>query len=93
MKKFELIAALSERREEVIAKHATTTDGITLKAFMMEVVNIFKMNRIASQKTFDNNFAFLLGQVTSDHSMRFAASERDNAVREKYAGTAYMALV
>lgn len=93
MKKFELIAALSERREEVIAKHATVTDGISLKAFMMEVVNIFKMNRIASQKTFDNNFAFLLGQVTSNHMMVFAASERDNAARKQYNGTAYMALV
>lgn len=93
MKKFELIAALSERRDEVIAKHATTTDGITLKAFMVEIVNIFKMNRVATQKNFDNNFAFLIGQVTSDHRMRFAASDRDNAIRKQYNGTAYMALV
>lgn len=93
MKKFDLIAALSERREEVIAKHANTTDGISLKAFMMEVVNIFKMNRIASQKNFDNNFDFLLGQVTSDHYMPFAASEKDNAIRRQYKGTAFMALV
>lgn len=93
MKKFELIAALSERRDEVISKHATTTDGITLKAFMLEVVNIFNMNRVATQKAFDNNFAFLLGQVTSDHRLRFAASEKDNTIRRQYNGTAYMALV
>ena len=93
MKKFELIEALRERREEVIAKHATTTDGITLKAFMMEVINIFNRNRVTTQNSFDRMFAMLLGEVAANHQMLYTSSDRDNAVRAKYAGTAFMAMV
>ena len=34
MKKFELTTALSERRDEVISKHATTTDGTAYMALV-----------------------------------------------------------
>lgn len=91
---FNLIDSLHARRDEVIAAHATTNDGIELKDFMNEVLWIFRINNITSQKAFDRQFPYLLGEKKVAHTNRFVCDrDRDKELADKYRGTAFMALV
>lgn len=96
--KFDIKEALTARREEVIAKYAKLTgeqffNGITLKAFMVELMNLMYINAPKSQKRFDDLFASLLGRVYFENSKICGGSRIDDKVREMYKGTAMMALV
>lgn len=66
--KFDLMQALSARREEVIEKfNALQSEEFynqcTLKQFMVEFMNLMKINDPRSQKRFNNLFGYLLADV------------------------------
>lgn len=96
--KFEMREALAARRNDVIAKYIKLTsedffNGITLKAFMVEVMNVMQMNAPKSQKRFDDLFDSILGRIYFKNSTICGGSTIDDKVREMYRGTAMMALV
>jgi hypothetical protein len=95
---FELKTWLSENREIVIEKHNELTkeqfyNGITLKDFMLQIMHIMNMNRIKSAKTAEKNLPFLMGQVYFKNSTIDSPDMRQEALKAKYEGTAYMALI
>lgn len=95
--KFNMKDYLSSRREEVIAKYNKLTgeqffSGISLKDFMLQVMHMMEMNA-KSEKTADNKFGFILGQVYVNNSSLSFRSAKDDALRNQYKGTAYMAMV
>lgn len=96
--KFEIREALATRRNDVIAKYVKLTNeqffnGITLKAFMVEFMNVMQMNAPKSQKRFDDLFDSLLGRIYFKNSTICGGSKIDDKVREMYRGTAMIALV
>lgn len=95
--KFNMKDYLSIRREEVIAKYNKLTgeqffNGINLKDFMLQVMHMMEMNA-KSEKAADNKFNFILGQVYVNNSSLSFRSTKDDALRNQYKGTAYMAMV
>lgn len=95
--KFDMRNYLSSRREEVIAKYNKLTgeqffNGISLKDFMLQVMRMMEMNA-KSEKTADSKFNFVLGQVYVNNSTLSFRSAKDDALRNQYKGTAYMAMV
>lgn len=95
--KFNMKDYLSSRREEVIARYNKLTgeqffSGISLKDFMLQVMQMMEMNA-KSEKTADNKFNFILGQVYVNNSSLSFRSAKDDALRNQYKGTAYMAMV
>jgi hypothetical protein len=51
------------------------------------------MNRIKSAKTAEKNLPFLMGQVYFKNSTIDSPDMRQEALKAKYEGTAYMALI
>ena len=97
-KQFNLTEALKERRESVIAKYNSLTqnkffDGITLRNFMIEVMNTCMVNRIASEKTLDRMLPMIMGEIAFNHSKVSGCDIVTENLRNKYNGTAYMAMV
>lgn len=95
--KFNMKDYLSSRREEVIAKYNKLAGeqffrGISLKDFMLQVMRMMEMNA-KSEKTADNKFDFILGQVYVNNSSLSFRSTKDDSLRNQYKGTAYMAMV
>ena len=95
---FNLQQALSARREIVIAKYNNLTgerffDGCTLRQFMIEVMNLCTINRIRSEKRLDSMLATFIDNVYHDHSRIQSRDVVTDALRKKYAGTAFMAMV
>lgn len=96
--KFEIKTWLSENRETVIAKHTKLTseifyNGITLKDFMIQVMNVLIRNNVKSEKTADKVLTLALGEVYVNNSKVFANDFKTDALKDKYKGTAYMAMV
>lgn len=97
-KQFNLTEALKERRENVIANYNSLTkdrffDGITLRNFMVEVMNMCKINRIASEKTLDRMLPIIMGEIYFNHSKVTAFDAVTANLKNQYQGTAFMALV
>lgn len=97
-KQFNLTETLKERREIVIAKYNSLTeekffDGITLRNFMVEVMNMCIINRIASEKTLDCQLPNFMGEIYFNHSKVTAFDAVTTNLKRQYQGTAFMALV
>lgn len=97
-KQFNLTESLKERRENVIAKYNSLTeerffDGITLRNFMIEVMNMCQINRIASEKTLDRQLPYFMGEIYFNHSKVTAFDAVTANLKKQYQGTAFMAMV
>jgi hypothetical protein len=95
--KFEIRTFLGENRETIISsyerlKNETHFNGCTLKSFMMDVMQCFTNNRIASEKTAIAKLPFLLDVVYFENCVKIQDS-RQSKLEAKYEGTAYMAIV
>jgi len=95
---FELKKWLSENREIIIVKHTKLTterfyNGITLKDFMLNVMNVLIRNNVKSEKTATKLLTIALGEVFVNNSKVFANDFKTDALKAKYSGTAYMAMV
>jgi hypothetical protein len=98
MTKFNLTTALSERREQVIAKYNTLTteeffDGCTLRQFMIEVMNMCQMNNIKSSTRLNNFLPMTLGQIYVAHSKVSGSDAATEQLKKRYEGTSYMSMV
>jgi len=96
--KFEIKTWLSENREIVIAKHTKLTsetfyNGITLKDFMLQVMAVLVRNNVKSEKTASKILTIALGEVYVNNSKVVANDFKTDALKAKYEGTAYMAMV
>ena len=98
MKTFNLTEELTKRRESVIAEYNSLTaekffDGCSLRTFMVEVMQMCQINRIGSAKTLDAKLPFFMGKVYVKHSKVQAEDKQTAALKAKYQGTAFMAMV
>lgn len=98
MKNFEIKNWMSENREVVIENYNKLTteqffNGISLKDFMLQVLNLMVVNNIKSEKRAASMLPFLMGNVYVNNSKVEVVNNRDVKLAEKYKGTAYMALV
>lgn len=95
---FEIKAWLSENRETVISKHTKLTgenfyNGINLKDFMLQVMGVMIRNNVKSEKTASKILSIAIGEVYVNNSKVVANDIKTEALKIKYAGTAYMAMV
>ena len=79
---FDIKIFLANNREVVIAKynHLQTEsffDGISLKDFMVEVMNAMIMNKVKSEKTAISKLPFYLGNVYAKHNTIGLANSLD----------------
>jgi hypothetical protein len=93
-KKFELMEALSARREEVIEKHNQLKgeklyNGTTLREFMCQFLAYMRANNPRSQKRFDSLFDSLLDRTYNDNLTILG----DDYMVNKYRNTQFIALV
>jgi uncharacterized protein Smg (DUF494 family) len=98
MKTFELKKWMSENREVVIENYNKLTteqffNGISLKDFMVQVLNLMVLNNIKSEKRASSMLPFLMGDVYFNNSKVEVVNDLDAKLAAKYKGTAYMALV
>ena len=96
--KFEIREFLTANREEVIAKYNKLTqerffNGISLRDFMLKVLHIMTINRFRSEKSARNGMNSLLDRVYYDNCSISTPNSKDDALKNKYKGTAYMAMV
>jgi len=98
MKKFNLIEALSARREQVIKQYNDLReekffDGISLRDFMYEVIGGCQCNKIASEKRLDNSLISIVGIVYMRHCNINLVDSRQARLEKKYKGTQFEALI
>jgi len=94
---FEITTFLAENREAVILSYNNLTkeahfNGTSLKSFMTDLVQMFKNNRVASEKLAKAKFEMFLDVVYYEQFDKIADFKQD-ALSKKYTGTAYMAIV
>lgn len=95
---FELKTWLSENRETVISKFDSLTkeqfyNGIDLKSFMVQVLRAMEMQNIKSSNRAASMLPFIMGNVYVANSKVFANDSRTDALKAKYEGTSFMAMV
>lgn len=95
---FELKTWLSENRETVIGKYEKLTkekffNGITLKDFMLQAMSVLVRNNVKSEKTASKILLIALGEIYMNNSKVIANDFKTDALKAKYSGTAYMAMV
>jgi len=95
---FEIKTWLSENREIVISEYAKLENekffnGMSLKDFMVAVLNAMIRNNVKSEKRAANLLPFLMGDIYFNNSKVEAIDRTTNNLRAKFAGTAYMAMV
>lgn len=95
---FELKTWLSENRETIISKYNALTNeeffnGISLKDFMVQVMNAMQMNNVKSANRAASMLPFLMGNVYFNNSKVTGNDKVTDALRNKYNGTSGMALV
>lgn len=96
--KFELKTWLSENREVIIAKYNALTNeqyfnGITLKEFMVAVMQMMINNNIKSDKRAAQMLPFLMGNVYMNNSNVYAQDKVTERLASQHQGTAFMAMV
>jgi len=84
---FEIKNFLANNREIIIAKYNELQnenffDGISLKDFMLEVMHLFVMNRVKSEKTAVSKLPFLLANVFCKHNTIGVVNSLDKESRE-----------
>ena len=95
---FNLKNFLTENRETIIAQYNETAklqffNGITLKDFMIQILNAYERNNVKSEKRAKADFDLHVGNTCFQNSKLNAVDYRTDALRAKYNGTAYMAMV
>lgn len=96
--KFNLKTFLGENRDQVISQFENLKtekfyNGVSLKQFMVEVFQQMDRNNPKSEKKALSLLPFVMGDVYFNNSNVNAVDYRTEALRKKYEGTAYMALV
>jgi len=96
--KFEIKAWLGSKREEIISNYNKLTteenfNGISLKEFMLKILSLMEINNPKSEKRAESLLPLLMGDVYVNNSKIVAEDKVTNALRAKYEGTAYMAMV
>jgi len=95
---FELTTWLSENREQVISKYNNLTtekffNGISLKDFMVQVLKSMQMQNIKSANRAASMLPFLIGNVYFNNSKVTGSDKKTEALKAKYDGTSFMAMV
>lgn len=95
---FDLKNYLSKNRDFVIEKYSELEkepffSGISLRDFMLRIMNRMSENNISTEKRANLMFNRLVYDVYNDNVRIGVINNRDAALSEKYKGTAYMALV
>jgi hypothetical protein len=95
---FELTIWLSENREQVISKYNNLTteeffNGISLKDFMVQVLKSMQMQNIKSANRAASMLPFLMGNVYFNNSKVTGSDKKTEALKTKYEGTSFMAMV
>ena len=98
MKTFEIKTWLGENRDVIIAKYNNLTsnkfyNGITLKNFMIEILNAMVRNNVKSEKRAAKLLPQFLDDTFYKNSSISTPNSIDDKIRNKYTGTSYMALV
>lgn len=96
--KFEITNWLSENREIVISKYEALKaeqffNGISLKDFMIQILSAMQINNVKSDKRAASMLPFLMGNVYFNNSKVTGNDKVTDALKAKYNGTAYMAMV
>ena len=84
---FEIKNFLANNREVVIAKYNELQnenffDGISLKDFMFEVMNLFVMNRVKSEKTATSKLPFFISMIFCKHNTIGVVNSLDKESKE-----------
>ena len=98
MKNFELKNWMSENREVVISKYSDLTNakffsGISLKSFMIEILNAMVRNNVKSEKRALALLPILMQTIYDKNNTINTPNSVDDVMRAKYQGTQFMALV
>ena len=96
--KFELKKYMSENRNTVIEIFGKLQDekfynGISLKEFMMQVLNLMNINNPKSVKKADSLLTSMCFRVLNSNSEIEVINDLDKKMEQKYQGTAYMSMV
>lgn len=95
---FDIKNFLTANREMVIAKYNDAQsneffNGMSLRDFMVKVMNSVSANRPASEKTAARFLEMAVSFAVSEATKIGVVNDLDKAMARKYNGTAYMALV
>lgn len=95
---FEIKKWLSENRETIIAKYESLKNeqffnGITLKDFMVQILNAMQMNNVRSDKRATSMLPFLMGNIYFQNTTVTGNDKVTENLKAKYEGTAFMAMV
>ena len=98
MKTFDLKSWMSENREVVISKYENLKNekfynGVPLKTFMTEILNLMTIQNIKSEARAAKMLPILMGNVYFNHSKIDSRDFYTEKLKNKYDGTAYMAMV
>ena len=96
--KFDIKTWLTENRERVINEYNRISNdeffnGMTLKTYMTEIYNLMVINKVASEKRAESCMITFLQWTNIKATKMQVINDKDQALRNKYAGTAYMAMV
>ena len=96
--KFDLMQALSTRREEVIEKFNALQNerfynNCTLKQFMVEFMNLMRENNPRSQKRFDNLFNHILSVVYYKNCSVTGNDNLTDELRKRYNNGQWAAII
>lgn len=95
---FELKNWMTENRETVISKYEELTkeeffNGISMRDFMVKVMNTMVMNNVRSAKRAANMLPSIMENIYYSNCEIQVVNDLDAKMKSKYEGTAYMALV
>lgn len=98
MATFNLKSWLSENREQVINSFNSLTaerfyNGISQRDFMVKVMNRMNQNNPKSAKKASSLLPYILGEIVFDNSKLDSKDVVTEALKARYEGTAYMAMV
>ena len=96
--KFELRTWLSENRDQVINEYNSLTNdkffnGISMKDFMVRVMNAMAVNNPKSEKRAASLLPNVMSRISADCSSIEAFDAVTSRLAKRYEGTAGMALV
>lgn len=95
---FNLKEFLTANKEVVLADFEKLTkkefyNGISLKDFMIQVMQLMQNNNPKSEKRATSLLPFLSSNVLVENSKIFILNDLDEKKRSQYMGTAYMAII
>ena len=95
---FNLKNFLTENKAMVLTSYENLTkekffNGISLKDFMLQVMNVMQINNPKSEKRAATLLPSLVSMVIVNNSKIEVLNDLDAKLKAKYEGTAYMAMV